>query len=759
MPYAIAVRALCEFTARTGDLDLRFTPAPSAEEGMAGHLLVQGRRGAHYQAELPLTATVGELTVRGRADGYDPVRQRLEEIKTHKGDLALQPAHHRALHWAQAKVYGALLCRERGLQTLEVALVYLDISTQQETVFCEQHTADALEAFLQTQCARFAQWAQQEAAHRATRDAALHALRFPHADFRPGQRALSEAVYRAAVQARCLLAEAPTGLGKSIGTVFPLLKAMPSSGLDKLCFLTAKRSGRTQAWHALKQLSVPASPAPALRAMELLARERACEHPDKACHGESCPLARGFHDRLPAARQAAVGVPVLDGPALRALAAEHGICPYYLGQEMVRWADVVIADYNHYLDPYALLYAHVQAQGWRVGLLLDEAHNLVDRARQMYSAELDHDALRLARRSAPKALKRPLDQLHRAWLAQARVAQADHSVLPDLPAAWHGALQRATSAIGEYLGDHPTEVLPDLQAFYLNALHFNRMAETLGPHALVDMQCDGDAHRVPHSVIGIRNVLPAPHLSPRWERAHTVTLFSATLQPPAYFLAMLGLPDNTVCIRVPAPFQAAQLSVQVAREVSTRYADRARSLPAIVALMAETFHARPGNYLAFFSSHAYLQSVADAFSQAHPDVPVWRQQRSMNEAEQQAFLDRFTPEGQGIAFAVLGGSFSEGIDLPGPRLVGAFIATLGLPQVSPLLEAMRDRLGQLVERSVGDGHDCAYLYPGLQRVVQAAGRVIRTPQDHGVVVLMDDRYGRPAVQRLLPDWWPRAINV
>lgn len=757
MAYTIAVRALCEFTARSGDLDLRFTPAPTAEEGIAGHLLVQGRRAPPYEAELTLSATIGELTVRGRADGFDPRRPRLEEIKTHKGDLALQPAHHRTLHWAQAKVYAALLCRARGLAALEVALVYLDVGSQQETVFVEQHTAEALDAFLQDHCARFAQWARQEAAHREARDAALAALRFPHAAFRPGQRALSEAVYRAAMQRRCLLAEAPTGLGKSIGTVFPMLKAMPASGLDKLCFLTAKRSGRGLAWQALAQLcDTPAMP---LRAVELVARDHACEHPDKACHGESCPLAKGFHDRLPAARAHAVGLPRLDGPHLREVALHHGICPYYLGQEMVRWADVVVADYNHYLDPYALLHAHVLVQGWRVGLLIDEAHNLVDRARQMYSASLPHAALRRARREAPKPLKRPLDQLNRAWLAQARVAPADYTVLPELPTTWMGALQRACSAVGEHLSAHPTEVLPEVQAFYLAALHFTRLAETLGPHALVDMQTEGDAHRAPDSVISIRNVLPAPHLAPRWAQAHTVTLFSATLQPPAYFLSLLGLPDNTVCMQVPAPFDAAQLTVQVARSVSTRYADRARSLPAIVALMAKTYAARPGNYLAFFSSHAYLQTVADAFEAAHHEVPVWRQQRQMRDADQQAFLARFVPDGQGIGFAVLGGSFSEGVDLPGTRLVGAFIATLGLPQVSPMLEAMQQRLGELVDPSVGSGYECTYLYPGLQRIVQAAGRVIRTPEDTGTVVLMDDRYGRSAVQRLLPDWWPPPVNA
>ena len=368
MQYLVAVRALCEFTAKQGDLDLRFTPSPTALQGIAGHQAVTGRRHAAYESEISLQGEFAHLRVRGRADGYDGKLNRLEEIKTHRGDLARLPANHRHLHWAQAKVYGWLLCQARGLAELKVALVYFDIGSQQETVLEETHDAASLQAFFEALCGRFLAWAEQEIAHRKDRDAALMSLAFPHPAFRPGQRELATAVYQSARSGRCLMAQAPTGIGKTVATVFPLLKACPTQALDKVFFLTAKTPGRQLALDALHRIG-QAAPALPLRVLELTARDKACEHPDKACHGESCPLARGFYDRLPAARSAALEHRAMDRPALRSLALEHGVCPYYLGQELVRWADVVVGDYNYYFDASALLHGLATANEWRVGVL------------------------------------------------------------------------------------------------------------------------------------------------------------------------------------------------------------------------------------------------------------------------------------------------------------------------------------------------------------------------------------------------------
>ncbi|MDF2491213.1 MAG: DinG family ATP-dependent helicase, partial [Pseudomonas sp.] len=369
--YSIAVRALCEFTAKVGDLDLRFTPSPTALEGIVGHRTVASRRQEGYQAEVSLEGVYQTLKVKGRADGYDPARNCLEEVKTYRGDLSKQPDNHRQLHWAQAKIYGWLLCNKLQLPRIDVALVYFDIVSEKETCLTQSCEASQLQAFFEQQCARFLMWAKQEMRHRQARNLGAQALTFPHAGFRPGQRHLAESVFKAVSTGRCLMAQAPTGIGKTVGTLFPMLKALAPQRLDKVFFLTAKTPGRRLALDAARLITDHA-PAMPLRVLEMIARDKACEHPDKACHGESCPLARGFYDRLPQARAAASQVTLLDQAALRDIALSHEICPYYLSQEMARWADVVVADYNYYFDFSALLFGLAQANGWTVATLVDE---------------------------------------------------------------------------------------------------------------------------------------------------------------------------------------------------------------------------------------------------------------------------------------------------------------------------------------------------------------------------------------------------
>ncbi len=749
MNYRIAVRALCEFTAKQGDLDLRFTPSPTALEGIAGHAQVTARRGAGYEREVALEGTYGTLTVRGRADGYDPQRNRLEEIKTFRGDLSRQPANHRLLHWAQAKVYGWLLCQTRGLAEIELALVYFDVLSQKETLLIERHRADELRQFFEAQCMRFLAWAEQELAHRAQRDLALHALKFPYGEFRQGQRQLAEATYKTACTGTVLMAQAPTGIGKTLGTLFPLLKAMPGQQLDKLFFLAAKTSGRRLALDALQTLQ--RTGADEVRVLELIARDKACEHPDKACHGESCPLARGFYDRLPVARQAALAHPQLDQTTLREVALAHDVCPYYLSQEMARWADVVIGDYNYYFDVSALLHGLTLTNQWRVCVLVDEAHNLLERARSMYSAELDQRDFKGLRAKAPSLLHKALSRIQRCWNELHRDQASDYRVLAELPQALIGALQQLVSAVTDYLGENPTGVDAAVLNAYFQAMHLCRMAELFGEHSLVDCTLlpAGGSARGKASRLCLRNVIPAPFLAPRLAQARACVLFSATLSPRRFYADTLGVPTSSVWIDVDSPFRGEQLQVQLARHISTRYQDRERSLAPIVALLAEQYRRRPGNYLAFFSSFDYLHQVAALLAECHPDVPVWQQTRGMQESAREAFLARFEANGRGIGFAVLGGAFAEGIDLPGNRLIGAFVATLGLPQVNPVNEQLKARM----EAVFGNGYDYTYLYPGLQKVVQAAGRVIRTTQDEGVIHLIDDRFARIQVRRLLPSWW------
>jgi len=751
MSYTVAVRALCEFSAKVGDLDLRFTPSPSAQEGIAGHRRVVAKRGVDYEAEVALEGEYQGLRVRGRADGYDPARNRLEEIKTHRGDLARQPDNHRQLHWAQAKVYAWLLCQARQLPAIDVALVYLDVDSDAQTVISEHYDADDLRCFFEAQCQRFLAWAQAQERRLAERDRGLQGLSFPYPAFRQGQRQLAETLYKAVSTGRCLMAQASTGIGKTLGTLFPLLKAVVPQQLDKVYFLTAKTPGRALALDALRQIA-RASPQPALRSLELIARDKACEFPQNACHGESCPLARGFYDRLPGAREAAAQVPLLDRSSLREVALAHQVCPYYLGQEMARWVDLLVADYNYYFDVHALLFGLAQANQWRTAVLVDEAHNLVERGRQMYSASLDQGQLLALRQGKPAGLGSALDRLNRQWNALYKAQVAPYQASEQLPDAFLRALQQCIGLIQERMNEAPVEVEPKVLEFYFQALQFSRIAELFDEHFLFDISPRNGPRGRRLATLCLRNVVPARLLGPRMSAARSVTLFSATLNPRHFYSDLLGMPADTAWLEVAAPFRAEQLQVRIVSEVSTRYQQRQASLAPIVELIAAQFAGQPGNYLAFFSSFEYLEQVARLLAERYPALPTWRQSPGMDEASREAFLARFAEHGQGVGFAVLGGAFGEGVDLPGSRLIGAFVATLGLPQVNPVNEQFKQRLG----RQFGAGFDYAYLYPGVRKVIQAAGRVIRGEHDRGVLVLIDERFAEPRVRQMFPGWWRLA---
>jgi Rad3-related DNA helicase len=754
--YRISVRELCAFAAKSGSLDLRFTPSPSAAQGMAGHRTVARRRGPGRRSELPLQLDYRGLSVRGRADGFDEAAGLLEEVKTHRGAVERIPANHQALHWAQAKVYGWMLCRQLGLPRLRVSVVYFDVDSELETPQTQTLEAAQLQSFFEALCERFIAWSQQEQAHRVRRDAALRALAWPHPGYRAGQRELAEAVYHAVRGRHPLLAQAPTGIGKTLATLFPMLKAMPGHAscapLDKVFFLTARTTGRQLAVDALALLKTADAREPALRVLTLVARDKACEHPDKTCQGDACPLARDFYERLPAARAEAVAGLTPGSPALRSVALRHQVCPYYLAQEMARWADVVVADYNYVFDQSALLHALTVENDWKTGVLVDEAHNLAPRARDMYTAELSSAGLRAARKLAPAGLRPALDRLRRAWSAVTKAQAEPYRVHDEVPPRLLEALRQWAGSVGDALAEDPASVTGELLQLHFDALAFASLAEAMDHHSQFDISrlppAPGRRARA-DSLLCVRCIVPAPFLEGRFGATQSTVLFSATLAPAGYHRAMLGLPPTTAWIDVASPFHAEQLAVHVAGDISTRFADRAASLAPLARLIAGQYQRQPGNYLAFFSSFDYLEQVASALAATAPEIPLRLQQRRMAEAERSAFVDSFASGGAQVGLVVLGGAFGEGIDLPGSRLIGAFVATLGLPQLNPVNEAMKRRLHGLF----GDGYAYAYLYPGLQRVVQAAGRVIRTPQDRGVLHLIDDRFQRASVKALLPSWW------
>ncbi|RBP75613.1 ATP-dependent DNA helicase [Marinobacter nauticus] len=744
----VAVRTLCEFAARHGDLDFRYTPAPTAEEGIAGHQAIQSKRGYGYKSEFSVTGLVLGMELSGRVDGYHPHKNRLEEIKTHRGDVSRIRPHQQALHRAQLRAYGALLCRQENRKSVELALVYYDIGRDKETLLTETAKADELWQELETLCGLYKAWAEQEEHHREQRDALLANLRFPFPDFRPRQRQLAETVYKNSVKAGTLLLEAPTGLGKTLGTLFPALMAMPAARQDRLFYLTCRNTARQLALDAVYKLQHAQDelqPWP-LRTLELVSKDDACEHPDKACHGDSCPLAKGFFDRLPDARAEAVqSKEPLTQETLANIAAGHDICPYFLAQEMVRWSDLVIGDVNRLFDQSALLHGLIRQNHWQASVLVDEAHNLVDRARGMYSVQLEQQRLLKLKKTAPKPVKAALERTARAWQALIRDhgEQAQPVFLPILPSQLLGALQAMVSVITDYLADNPPDLA--LQEVMFESVAFMKLADSFGDHSLCEFQRSGRGR----ASLTIQNLIPADFLIERFKAAHSVLLFSATLSPGVYYRDLLGLPEDARFTSLPSPFSAGQLKVEFTPGISTRQVHREASLQPIAELIAKQYRARPGHYLAFFSSFKYAKEVSDALAKQAPDIPQRSQQPGMSAEQRRQFLADFRKAEGSIAFAVLGGVFSEGIDLPGDQLIGAFVATLGLPPFDAWHEILKDRLQQ----RFGEGYNYTYLIPGLQKVAQAAGRVIRTPEDRGVIWLIDDRFLKRPVRGLLPTWW------
>lgn len=742
----VGIRTLIAFAARQGDLSQGFTPGPTAVEGSERHRAVQASRESGYAAEQRITGACGGLVLSGRIDGVGPGGNYLEEIKTHRGRPPSAESSKHQLQRSQLRAYGALYCKSHALGQIRLRLTYVDVTSGRETLIEELAPADALWAELEALCARYRGWAEAQQRHREARDAFLSALRFPLPRFRRGQRELAETVYITGKRGLTLLAQAPTGIGKTLGTLFPALRVLPEAGLDRLYYLTTRNTHKSL---AVEALSLLAGEQAALRVLQLASKEAMCEHPDSACEGASCPLARGFYDRLAAARSRCAEQVMLDLPRLRQIAADHCLCPYYLGQEMARWADIVIADVSLYFDQQALLYALAREHDWRVSLLVDEAHNLIERARGMYSVSLSQAHCLALQKDCPSALRTPLDRLVRAWrcLLKAHLDGGGQvRYLHALPGELDGALRKLVPAIVDHLSENAGSAA--LQTLLFDAIAFLRLGEQFGEHSLCSLS--GEAGRG-RAVLSIHNLLPADFLQPRFEAAASCCLFSATLQPFHYYVDQFGLTMHPQLLlrEFDSPFDPGQVALRLVTHISTRLGDRASSAPQIAARVVDQYRRRPGNYIVYTSSFAYQQQVVDAFIRLAADIPLMQQTPRMSEKERESFVAVLADSRETVAFAVLGGIFSEGIDLPGERLVGVFVVTLSLPP----FDGFHRELERVNQRRFGQGYEYTYLYPGLRRVVQAAGRLIRTPADTGVIELIDARFSRDAVRRWLPRWW------
>jgi DNA excision repair protein ERCC-2 len=600
------------------------------------------------------------------------------------------------------------------------------------------------------------QWARRLAAWRGVRDASIAAVQFPHAAYRPGQRELAVAVYRAIRRDGRLFASAPTGIGKTISVLFPAVKSLRKGTAEKIFYLTAKTVGRAIAEQALGELRGRGL---RLRSVTLTAREKVCVRDGRACEVATCPLAVGFYDRVKAALAEALDAEALDRATLAAVGERHRVCPYALALEAARWVDVLIGDFNHLFDPAAYLREHFEENAGAHIALVDEAHNLIDRSREMFSAELTRREVRELRknlRTALPACAKALGAVDR-FLAKAEGEEESASVVREpvvtdaVPEELVALVQRCADEAERWLvRNEEAEWREELLQFYFRANAFLRTAE------LFDERFKMIAEAGREGRVRLFCVDPSRLLAKAIERVRAAVFFSATLTPLEFFRDSLGGAEGDALVQCGSPFPPENLAVLVADDIATDFKRRDATVDEVVEALCAFVGARAGNYLIFFPSYKYLEAVAERLRPRLAEVSWLVQAAAMSEEARADFLGEFRAEAGRtlVACAVMGGIFGEGIDLVGERLIGVAVVGVGLPQVC--LE--RELIRRFFAGARGAGFEFAYQFPGMNRVLQAAGRVIRSETDRGVVLLIDERFGEARYRALMPGWW-RVLRV
>ena len=756
----LSIRQLAEFLLRTGSIDSRFSGFDRALEGARLHRKLQKaavKKHPDYKAEVTLRAQYAvsgiDYTLEGRADGIftdTDGTAAIHEIKTTTQPPELITGEQFPEHWAQAQIYAAIYAQQNDLPHMRVQLTYYQVDEELEFDFAHEYSASALQDIVTDLLTRYAPWAKRAALRREESRAALQVLKFPFSAYRPGQRAMMNAVYTTCQQGGQLLCQAPTGIGKTMSVLYPALKAVGDGG--PIFYLTARGTARLAAENALHILR-KADPDLPLHSISLTAKDKICMLPRRDCTPEACPYANGYYDRAKDALWDTLDTPELTADALRAAAEKHRVCPFELGLDLSLWSDVIIGDYNYLFDPVVRLERFFELRGDYL-FLLDEAHNLPGRARDMHSAALCKSEFMQAKKVLGKgksSLKNALSKVNTQfieWRHACEEAGSHRTVFAkELPDAFVRALTKLCDPLEIWLDEHrePNEAHDVMLQLYFDVRGFLRCADTFDDHFVFQTSAHGSE---------VRAVLlcldPSAFLAQDFAKGRAAVLFSATLSPAGYYKDLCGIPDaKAVALR--SPFPRENLGLWCASHISTRYKDRDGCITQIAELLAEMVSAKPGNYLAFFPSYSYMQKVFEAFAQLCPDVDTLCQTSGMEEAQRAEFLAKFAPHPDStlLGFAVMGGVFGEGVDLIGDRLIGVAVIGPGLPQVGPRQEQLREYF----DATRGAGFDYAYRFPGMNKVLQAAGRVIRTPDDKGVVLLIDDRFAAPDTRRLMPPHW------
>jgi DNA excision repair protein ERCC-2 len=766
------VRDLVEFVLRSGGLSrAAFRSARRAQEGTIGHQQIQQQRPAHYQAEVPVKDLLDDghgttIIVQGRIDGIILTAKGwlLEEIKTVVGAWSGESS---PLHWAQAKVYAALFARDKGLTEIDIQITYLNLDTDDLTVFRKTFEVDDLWPFYQSLTDEYLEWMQEHAKHRLQRDTSIAEASFPFSKARKGQQSLIRKTSEALQSDEAFLAEAPTGIGKTISVMFAAVKRLPrSGGRTRLAYLTAKTTGHESARKAVADLTEAGVK---LAALAFAARDRLClgAKDGKPCDIGTCPFAQAYFDnRQPAMREALskswVGI-----DELRALGEQHTVCPSALALDLVPWVDVIVGDYNYAFDPQVRLRSLTNEGDREVTLLIDEAHNLPSRARTMFSAELSLAKIEKLKRSLGKQLhdcRTTLEKISHL-LRDQELSNCEAIRLERLPSGIRGALRAFLAAADVFLsrGEQPVfhEELLDLYFAAGTFLKLYEMGNEL-THALLLEQFGPTRRRA--LVLRWLCLDPAPLLQKVYDETGPAILFSATLSPRSYFERMLGFHSHTPGLELASPFPEQNLGLIVHTGIATTYKRRAESYGPIAELLMRFTEGKRGNYMAFFSSYDYLRQVEERLHDYDPSLSRLRilsQTPDMGLAERDAFLRHFKkPRTERsrtslLGLAVLGGAFGEGVDLIGESLIGVAVIGVGLPQICMENDLIKGRFAERPDGNMDEsrGFDFAYTYPGFSRVLQAVGRLVRSESDRGIALLVDQRYRLQSYQELFPEWW------
>lgn len=747
----IAARTLVEFVFRSGSIESGFRSATPLHNGTKIHQKIQKTYRETDQKEVYLVTEISidglTLQIDGRCDGLlmdEDGEITIDEIKSTSHSLERITEETHPVHWAQAIVYAYIYAKDHHLDKMNIQLTYVQVRTEEQKNFQRSMTYKELESFVMDLVERYASYARLRIKLREKRDESASALTFPFKQYREGQRKLAGAVYKTIQEKKTLFVKASTGIGKTISTIFPAVKAIGERHLERIFYLTAKTITRTSAEEAFRLLQAKGLE---LTVVTITAKEKICFQEKVKCDKAECPFADGYYDRINGAISDILEhESLLTRPVIERYAQKHMVCPFEYSLDLAYAADVVICDYNYIFDPRVSLQRLFEEQKKKTVLLIDEAHNLVDRAREMYSATVE------------KAHFLELYRLYKGEkreIAQSAKAVNDHLLKKKkenelLEKELDDQLVRLVDIFAFHAEEELTkdgEASELLLDTYFKAQAFCRAAKLYDEKFTSYLTVDGS-----NVELKLFCLDPSSQLEKMGKGFRSKVFFSATLTPAGYYMNLLGGREDDYVLSIPSPFNREHAEV-IIQPLSTRYRDRERTLQPMVRFIIDLVKKKTGNFLVFFPSYQYMRIVYEQFIEKAPDERTIVQAVGMTEEEREAFLEAFQKNNDQtdrlIGFAVLGGIFSEGIDLKGERLQGVIIVGVGLPQIG--LE--RDIIKDYFQKIGRNGYDYAYVYPGMNKVLQAGGRLIRTESDRGVIALIDDRFLQPKYKAMLPYEW------